>query len=320
MDVLSEILALIHISGSVLTEIRCGGAWGIDIGRRGVGIPFHYVTEGKCWLLDGASRTRLSAGDLVAAPHWPFHALASSPEHALVQLTDVIAAKGLPAWQGGTLARPLVIPIGTGKCDVRIVSGVFTLEGRGATMLIEQLPAILHLRAPAKGLAPQFRAALDFVRQESATSRPGYVAVAARLMDLLFLQILRAVITQPTVKIGLLAGLADPRLARALAAIHANPAGPWTVGNLAAEACLSRTIFAERFRQTVGLTPIQYVNRWRMTLAEDLLARPGTPIDTIRSRLGFGSSFAFARAFRAYRGLTPREYRLSVQQGRTDAS
>lgn len=317
MDVLSEILALIRINGSVLAEIQCGGTWGLDMGR-GDGIPFHYVTEGECWLISGMAPTRLSPGDLVVAPHWPFHALASSPEHPLVMLSTVIAANGLPAWKGGTLDRPLVIRAGDDRHNVRILSGVFTLEGRGAAMLIEQLPALLHVGAQAEGLAPQLGTALDFIRQEGAVTRPGYVAVATRLMDLLFIQILRVVITQPMAKIGILAGLADAHVGRALAAIHANPAGPWTVANLATEAGLSRTVFAERFRQTVGSTPIQYVNRWCLMAAEEMLARPGIPIDIIRRQLGFGSSFAFARAFRAYRGISPREYRIAVQQGSSE--
>jgi AraC-like DNA-binding protein len=322
MDVLSEILTPIRINGSVLSEIECGGAWGIDMGQ-GVdlgfrdAIPFHYVTEGQCRLVDGSSATLLMPGDLVVAPGWTFHALASRPEQPCSLITDVIAANGLPAWRGGTLDQPLLIKAGNAHADVRILSGVFTLTGQGAGILIKQLPTILHLRAQDEGLVPQLRTALDFIRQESAVTRPGFVAVAARLMDLLFIQILRAVITQPTVNIGLLAGLSDVHIGRALAAIHANPAGPWTVAKLAAAAGHSRTLFAERFKQVVGSTPMQYVNQWRIARAEELLARPGTSIDAVRRRLGFGSSFVFARAFRARRGMSPREFRLSLQKTRT---
>jgi AraC family transcriptional regulator, alkane utilization regulator len=322
MDVLSEILTPIRISGSVLSEIECGGMWGIGMGLgvamgfRG-GIPFHYLTEGRCWLLDGNSPTLLMPGDLVVAPHWPFHALASSPSQPCTLITEVIAANGLPAWKGGTLDQPLLIKAGSAGADVRILSGVFTLTGRGAGVLIDQLPAMLHLRAQDEGLVPQLRTALDFIRQESAATRPGYLAVAARLMDLLFIQILRAAITQPTVNIGFLAGLSDEHIGRTLAAIHLNPAGPWTVAKLAAEARHSRTTFAERFKGVVGLTPMQYVNQWRISRAEHLLARPGTSIDAVRRELGFSSGFAFARAFRAQRGVSPREFRLSLQKART---
>jgi AraC-like DNA-binding protein len=174
-----------------------------------------------------------------------------------------------------------------------------------------------HLRAQDEGLVPQLRTALDFIRQECLVTRPGFVAVAARLMDLLFIQILRAAITQPTANIGFLAGLSDDHIGRALAAIHSNPAGPWTVAKLAAEARHSRTIFAARFKQLVGLTPMQYTNQWRIARAEHLLAHPETPIDAIRRQLGFSTSFAFARAFRAQHGMSPREFRVSLEKART---
>jgi AraC-like DNA-binding protein len=327
MDVLSEILTPIRIGGSVLSEIECGGAWGIDMGlgedmavrvdkELRNGIPFHYLTEGRCWLMDGRTSTRLMPGDLVVAPGWTHHAVASSPSEPCTLITEVIAANGLPAWKGGTLDQPLLIKSGRAPADVHILSGVFTLTGRGAGMLIEQLPSLLHLRAQDEGLVPQLRTALDFIRQESAVSRPGFVAVAARLMDLLFIQILRAVITQPTVNIGLLAGLSDVHIGRALSAIHAAPAGRWTVSTLAAAAGHSRSIFAERFKELVGMTPMQYVNHWRIARAEEMLARPDVSIDAVRRRLGFSSSFAFARAFRARRGMAPREFRVSLQKTR----
>lgn len=312
MDVLSEILALVRINGSVIAEIKCDGDWGLHlgIGETLGSIPFHYIIQGNCWLRgEQTPPVELSGGDLVVAPHWCFHALSSSPDYPLTKITDLIAAGGMPSWTGGTLEKPLLICTGDGGPTTRILSGVFTLEGRGLTMLIEQLPPLFHMRTRQKGLKSQLDTALSFVRQEREKFRPGYVAVAARLMDLLFIQILRAAITLPSVKNGLLAGLSDSHLARALSALHANPGHNWTVAKLASEACLSRTVFAERFRRLVGYTPIQYVNRWRMTIAEDMLIQSNLPIDRIRNQLGFGSSFAFSRAFRAHCGLSPREYR-----------
>lgn len=311
MDVLSEILERMRISGSLLAELRCGGDWGLDTGvREEQGVHFHYVVQGECWLISDATPMRLATGDLVAAPHWPFHGLASSPDQPLVLIRELVTARGLPRWTGGTLDRPLVIEAGENPGAVRILSGFFTFKGQAAAMLIDQLPAILHMRA--EGLEPQLETALNFMDQESVGLRPGYVAVAARMMDLLFIQILRAIITEPLVKTGFLAALSDPSLARALAAIHADPAIPWTVAALASEACLSRTVFANRFRETVGVTPLRYVNHWRLTVAEDLLRSPGISIEGVRQKLGFNSGFAFARAFRAQFGMAPREFRQSA--------
>lgn len=309
MDVLSDLFSSIRIDGSVLAEIRCGGDWGIDM-ETGDGIPFHYVIEGGCWLL-GKEPIKLSKGDLVVAMHWPSHALASAPDSPLQTARELVAANGLEFWTSGTLGRPNILIAGADEKDVTILSGIFSLKGRAAAILIDQLPALIHLSTREQDLEPQLRMALEFIHQESLGTRPGYIAVATRLMDLLFIQVLRSAITQPSVPIGLLAGLADPSVSRALAAIHASPSTDWTVADLAREAFLSRTTFAERFKEMVGISPIQYVVRWRMTIAEDLLARSDLTIEQIRTRLGYGSSFVFARAFRAHSGLAPREYRLS---------
>ncbi|HEY0685605.1 MAG TPA: AraC family transcriptional regulator [Steroidobacter sp.] len=313
MDVLSDIFSSIRIDGSVLAEIRCGGDWGIDM-ESGHGIPFYYVIEGQCWLLGEARPVQLSKGDLVVAMHWPRHALASFPDSPLQTARDLIASNGSEFWTGGTLGRPNILRAGNAEPDVTILSGVFSLKGRGAAILIDQLPAMMHLSVEEQNLAPQLKMALDFIHHESQATRPGYVAVATRLMDLLFIQVLRSAITQPSVPIGLLAGLADPHVSRTLAAVHASPSTDWTVATLAREAFLSRTTFAERFKQMVGITPIQYVVRWRMTIAEDLLARSDLTVEQIRLRLGYASSFVFARAFRAHSGLAPREYRLACRQ------
>lgn len=317
MDVLSEIFSSIRIDGSVLAEIRCGGEWGIDM-ESGDGIPFHYIIEGQCWLLDAAGQpTHLSEGDLVVATHWPTHALASSPDSPLVTARELITASGLQFWTGGTLDQPNIIHAGNEDVEVRILSGIFSLKGRRTAILIDQLPPLIHFGVQDENLTPHLGMALEFIQYESQASRPGYIAVASRLMDLLFIQVMRSAITQRTVPIGLLAGLADPNISRALAAVHASPASNWTVATMAREAGLSRTTFAERFRQVIGVTPVQYVIRWRMTIAEDLLAGTDISIEQIRTRVGYESSFAFARAFRAHNGYSPREYRRSVQAAKS---
>ena len=310
MDVLSDLLSSLRIDGSVLAEIRCGGAWGIDM-EAGEGIPFHYVVEGNCWLLGGEAPLVLTKGDLVVATQWPARALASSVDVPLQTARELIEANGLEFWTSGTLDKPNVLSAGDGNKDVTILSGIFSLKGRGAAILTHQLPPLMRLTTQGEDLGPQLKMALEFIHLESRGTRPGYLAVATRLMDLLFIQILRSAMSQPGVPIGLLAGLGDPNVSRALTAIHADPSRDWTVAALSREAFLSRTTFAERFKQLVGITPIQYVSRWRMTIAEDLLAQTDLTIEQIRTQLGYGSSFVFARAFRAHAGSAPRAYRVA---------
>jgi AraC-like DNA-binding protein len=324
MDVLSDIFQSVHVNGSALVETRCGGDWGIDMMPTSGGIPpqsipFHYVTEGRCWLICDDGPVQLEEGDLVVAMHWQQHALAATADSKLMTAEELVNSNNSLFWTGGSLQRPNTLSAGDGTNTVTIFSGLLSLEGRGSADLIEQLPGLLHLRPRSDGFGMQLRMALEFVHYESQNLSPGYMAVADQMTKLLFIQILRSALSEPTVPIGLLAGLVDPHVKHALSAIHANPAARWTVANLATTSGLCRTLFADRFRTLVGTTPIQYVNRWRVTSAEDLLMQSDQSIDAIRRTLGYTSGFAFARAFQASTGMSPRDFRRGSRSARTDA-
>ncbi|WP_176598087.1 MULTISPECIES: AraC family transcriptional regulator [Sphingobium] len=311
MDVLSDIFHSVRVNGSALVETRCGGDWGIDMVPSTSGIPFHYITKGECWLLSEDGPVPLHEGDLVVAMHWPPHALAANIKSKLMTAEELVSSNNSEFWKGGTLQRPNTLTAGTGRKTVTILSGLLALEGRGSAALIDQLPSLLHLRAKDDSLGLQLRMALQFIQHESKNLTPGYMAVADQMTKLLFIQILRSALSQPTVPIGLLAGLVDPHIKQALAAIHAHPSNRWTVANLAKSCGLCRTVFAEQFKSLIGITPIHYVTRWRMTLAEEMLMQSDLSIEGVRQKLGFSSGFSFTRTFRAHSGLSPREYRRS---------
>jgi len=104
---------------------------------------------------------------------------------------------------------------------------------------------------------------------------------------------------------GWLAALRDPSLSRALSALHARPAHPWTAEELAKEACLSRSAFAERFTDTVGAPPMSYLTRWRMVLAGQRLRESTDTIAQVAAAVGYESEFTFSRAFRREMGCAP---------------
>lgn len=316
MDVLSDILAFSHVSGSVLAEIDCRGDWAIDMLDSHIAgeiqnhaMPFHYMIEGEGYLVRDGVCMAVGIGDLIVAPSWPRHAVVSDPALPQASIVEIIAANGFEAWDGGLINRPLRFIAGQGDRDARLLSGVFRIEGHAVAMLLKELPPLLKLSIDDRTLDEQFATALSFVRQETAEIRPGYVAVAGRLTDLLFIQILRSCMATAEADVGVLAALSDTNIARALMDIHESPSAPWTVSSLAGRAHLSRTLFAERFRDLVGQTPIQYVNRWRIVVAQDLLLTSDLPIGEIQLRLGFASSFAFSRVFRQITGMSPSAYR-----------
>ncbi|MEV0621829.1 AraC family transcriptional regulator [Nonomuraea sp. NPDC050404] len=99
--------------------------------------------------------------------------------------------------------------------------------------------------------------------------------------------------------------LADPRIGRALRLMHDRPAHSWTVASLGAEAGMSRATFARRFADLVGQPPLVYLTEWRMTLAADLLRRPGATVASVARKVGYADGFAFSNAFKRVRGVPP---------------
>lgn len=120
--------------------------------------------------------------------------------------------------------------------------------------------------------------------------------------------------------VGWFAALADPRLSVALTAMHADPARPWTVQDLAAPAGTSRTVFAEHFRARAGETPIAYLTRWRMTPAAERLLRGDDTVGRIAGSLGYESEHAFTTAFKRVMGAPPRRYARNATSASFDSA
>ena len=153
----------------------------------------------------------------------------------------------------------------------------------------------------------------DYVRDmlalvEAAT--PGTQAILGRMMELLFVEVLRRHASRmPAGAKGLLAALSDPVVGRALQLIHADPARRWTAENLAHEAGSSRTVLGERFNALLGRPPIDYLVGWRMQLAADRLRHGKDGIARIAADIGYESEAAFSRAFKRVTGVSPGRWR-----------
>lgn len=145
---------------------------------------------------------------------------------------------------------------------------------------------------------------LTMLFREAEEDHCGRQAVLNRLSEIALIQILRELMDQQRMAVGLLAGLADARLARAINAIHAEPARAWTLEALAREARMSRARFAVRFRDTVGMTPGNYLSEWRLGLAQSLLRR-GEPVNVVADEVGYANASALSRVFAARKGMSP---------------
>lgn len=148
---------------------------------------------------------------------------------------------------------------------------------------------------------------LDALFDEAFGSRCGRQAVVDRLFEVVLIRILRQLMENAMVEDGLLAGLAHPQLARSLVAMHDQPAHAWTLSAMAARAGLSRSAFAARFRDVIGITPANYLARWRIGLAQQSL-RAGRPLKVVATEVGYGSPTALSRAFAGICGCSPRDW------------
>ncbi|MEK8052618.1 AraC family transcriptional regulator [Ideonella sp. DXS22W] len=173
--------------------------------------------------------------------------------------------------------------------------------------IVAALPPLLQVPLDA---VPGLRPALDLLFAETDQVRCGSRLLADRLFEVVLIQLLRWVIDHPQavgVSSGLVMGLSDPRLARALVALHGAPQDDWTLSKMAAVAGMSRSAFAEAFKTVTGTTPSAYLTDWRLTLASTLL-RTGQPQKLVAAELGFSSGSSLSRAFRQRFGAAPREW------------
>lgn len=305
MDPLSEVLSLMkpemYISGgfAVLDDIAV-------CFPKHRGIKCYAVLAGECWLVvEGVPEpVLLHAGDCFLLPRgFPFQL---STDLSLEPLLYTEACT-----RSGMRREPPDMTAGARY----IAGGHFVLTGRHAEMLLESLPPIVHIRSEPDKAA--MRWALERLREELRSPQPGSALIAQQLAYSMLIQALRLHIGDASASgSGWLAALADKHMSVAVASMHHDPGLPWTLQSLAERVGMSRSVFALRFRQVVGTTPMEYLTRWRMLLAADRLQSSSEGLAAIAQSLGYDSESAFGKAFRRVMGCSPRQYsRSRVQSG-----
>jgi AraC-like DNA-binding protein len=293
VDILSSTIAAIR-TGSPSSGLFVRHApWG----RRYPVVPgagFHVVLGGSCWLLPpSGDPIALAAGDVVLMPRGADHALADRVDTPLTET----AHPGEPRVIDGPGARSTLL------------CGAYGL-GRAITHpLLAELPEFVHLPTRAAEYTP-LRSVVDLLVAEITGQPLGSDAAVPALLDTMLLFLLRAWFDISDVRgSGWAAALSDPVVAAALRAVHDDPAHAWSVAELAALATVSRATLARRFDATIGEPPLRYLARWRMLLAARLLRDTADPLAAVGRGVGYGSEFAFAKAFKRHHGVAPGTYR-----------
>lgn len=264
------------------------------------GFGFHVVVQGACWLTSaGEEPLPLRAGDVVLLASGKEHKLADEP--ATPAVTFRLDDAGHP---GSLLGHQNLA--GEGARTV-LLSGAYRLEPLAPHPLLATLPDLVYLPSRRRlGL----HAAVDLLGAEVEQQEPGAEAIVSSLVDTLLIYILRAWLEDhPT---GWSRAMADPAIGPILSRVHRDPAFPWTVDQLAAEAGLTRATFTRRFTALIGEPPLAYVTRWRMTTAARLLRKQDAPLAAVARQVGYTSEFAFAEAFKRHYGQAPGRYRQAT--------
>lgn len=309
MDVLGDILATLRLSSSLYFRADLSAPFSIAVPENRRVIRFHVASRGPCWIgLATGESVWGQDGDLILVPHGAAHVLADSPQTSTVPLSDVLTSASFDG------AGPLVY--GGGGTNSVIVCGYFSFQHEIVHPVIDSLPRLLHFSAGSSGRFRWIEQLLAYLEAEARDHVTGWQEVAQRLAEVLFICVLREYMGRSAHSTGGLMALADPRLGNALRAIHANPAADWSIAELASRAAMSKTVFAERFRAQLGVTPARYVVLWRMHKSRALLDRTDQPVGAIASSVGYESEAAFNRVFKAYFGSPPGRYRRT----REDAS
>ena len=292
-DPLSEVVRLLRPRAVIANLISGKGTWAVRYAE--YGLPsFCIVLEGSSLLaVDGHEPLTIQAGDFILLPTTPAFTLSSLVPGTPFHLDPRQAASSKGELRYGERR---------GRPDMRSLGGAFAFDCADSSLLVSLLPRVVHVRGSAR-----LSRLVQMVGEESAGAGPGSAFILSRLAELMLVEAMRCA-TAGAAPPGLLRGLGDERIARAIQQMHAHVERPWTVAQLAKAAALSRSAFFERFTRTVGVAPMEYLLAWRMEIAKELLQGDRLAVSEVAERVGYASASTFSAAFSRHVGQSPSRY------------
>lgn len=309
VDRLSEVLDLIEVRGVVSGGSAVRGRWRthsvIDDD-----LKFIAVVRGRATLVtNGLDRpVELAAGDV---------AILNSRSWLTLDGGD---GPGEPAVVEPPTAGSAITDADVDAPDVDIlIGGRVDLSPIGKQLLLQTLPAVAHVGA-SSAVGPRLREHVQQLFVEVVANQVGADFAIRQYAQLLVLDVVRGFIQDAEMPAGWLKVLTDAQLRPALALIHEQPAKSWTLQDLARAASMSRSTFAQRFRDAAGTPPLSYLINWRMLLAQRQLRAADTRVGTLAFELGYSSESAFSSAFKRHVGVSPLAFRSQARLELVDIS
>lgn len=280
MEVLSDILRTMRVTGSVYFCERLESPWKIEFAEDGQA-SFHLIRRGSGWLTSDDIEVRLGPGDFVFAGPGRRHSLSSD-------------APG--EFSSSASANTLLL---CGYCKFHSPAG---------HPLLQSLPSLTVVRDEELLEHVWLKNTLDQLSREYMSGQPGSDVIIDKLTEILIVELIRINFGRSGDS-GFISALFDPQIKRALELLHAQPEFHWTLEILADQVAISRAALARRFKQRVGQTMFQYLTGLRMQRANVLLQETALPLSGLANRVGYESELAFAKAFKRFTGTTPAKYR-----------
>lgn len=303
VDRLSEVLDLVAVRSVVSGASAVRGRWRTH-GPIDDDLKFLAIVRGsaRLWTDGVAGALELVAGDVAVLNGRSWLTLEGGEGDETPVLVE-------PPVHGTALADA---DVDAPDADV-VVGGRVELDPAGRELLLGALPPLVHVGA-SSAVAPQVRGHVHRLFSEMAADRVGADFAIRQYGQLLVLDIVRGFMQDADMPPGWLKVLADERLRPALALIHEQPAKTWSLEDLARASAMSRTTFAQRFRDVAGTPPLAYLIHWRMLVAQRELRGGDTRVGALAFELGYSSESAFSSAFKRSVGMSPLAYRTRARQ------
>jgi AraC-like DNA-binding protein len=300
MDALSSILEVIKLECIVCDKHLVKGPWGLDIVQQGTA-QFWRLIKGHCMVgLYDNQVVRMDEGDIVFVPHGASHWIADSASSRRVTVDEYVkaSAAGVPFFSE------------SGE-ETLLVGGYFRFEEHQKHPFLRDLPPLIHITRFGTLHHQLLEHTAQIMHAELSVEKPGGHSMLRSLAEMLFVSIIRTYLEQSVAENGFLSALNDPQISKALKYMHDDPAQDWTLQSLAKSVAMSRSVFAGKFKQLVGETPLTYLTNWRINRAKELLVSEKSNVSEVAFNVGYQSEAAFNRVFKARTGKTPAMYRRS---------
>jgi AraC family transcriptional regulator, activator of mtrCDE len=303
-DLLSDVFETIRLKGTLYFRTDYSPPWAITVPAYGQAARFHFVIQGCCHVsLPSGSNIVLEPGDVVLIPRGRGHVLADRLGRAPAPLERVIQESGYDG------KGAFVIGKSDPQATTQMVCGHLGFSQGADHPLLGALPEVILITQPDRGRYPLLDESLRLVARRALSDEVGAAASIARLSEVFFIEAVRASVERHPPLANVMTAMTDLHIGRALELVHKTPGDPWTVETLAKASGMSRSRFAERFTELVGVAPMAYVTEWRLQKALARLSSSKASVKEVAAQAGYQSAAAFARAFSQRFGIPPTDTR-----------